>query len=405
MLDGKRVFISYSHDSDPHKDWVLDLATFLREKGLDVYLDQWDLDFGDDLVAFMERSIKGSDRVLVICTDQYIEKANAGKGGVGYEKTIVTAEILRDPKIRRKFIPVVRNVEGEEKMPVFFGSAYFADLSDGNDGEEIRNELVRRLNAIPIKKPAIGASPFLSEHAPHSEVEVSAGIEEWPSLNGEDVMITFASRFSFAFPGVRGIEWIEDEKTIAERLKILLKAPLAFREGHLMWWWRGPENLQIDRFEHVEGSHYLMNICELNIKKIAAVCHPSYYRKFIYVETSSDEPTGLYDCDQERLTSRIEEFGYVCEEYGLVDETFPVTREEYDDGAAIVGGEHMDIRGRADLRVRYISPFNFLIAPNGSPINNSDFDEALQKYLEDLLIGKNVFGEMCEAIQRLPKRN
>src|SRR5258708_6519779 len=35
-----KVFLSYSHDSETHKDWVLKLATRLIANGVDVLLDQ-----------------------------------------------------------------------------------------------------------------------------------------------------------------------------------------------------------------------------------------------------------------------------------------------------------------------------------------------------------------------------
>ena len=41
-----RVFVSYSHDSQAHKDWVLKLATRLLANGVEVILDQWDLRLG-----------------------------------------------------------------------------------------------------------------------------------------------------------------------------------------------------------------------------------------------------------------------------------------------------------------------------------------------------------------------
>jgi hypothetical protein len=44
-----KVFISYSHDSQEHKKWVLDLATRLRNNGVDAIIDQWELRAGDDL--------------------------------------------------------------------------------------------------------------------------------------------------------------------------------------------------------------------------------------------------------------------------------------------------------------------------------------------------------------------
>jgi hypothetical protein len=81
-----------------------------------------------------------------------------------------------------------------------------------------------------------------------------------------------------------------------------------------------------------------------------------------------------------------------------------VTRAEYDDGAAIIEGRPVDIRGRADLRARYVSPYNFLIAPFMSPINNKDFDYVLQSYLNRLLQGEDVFDQMRSDILRLPKR-
>ncbi|MDR1387396.1 MAG: toll/interleukin-1 receptor domain-containing protein [Propionibacteriaceae bacterium] len=37
------AFVSYSHNHQSHKDWVLALATRLRSLGVDVILDQWDL--------------------------------------------------------------------------------------------------------------------------------------------------------------------------------------------------------------------------------------------------------------------------------------------------------------------------------------------------------------------------
>ncbi|MFA5902959.1 MAG: toll/interleukin-1 receptor domain-containing protein, partial [Desulfobacula sp.] len=49
-----RVFISYSHESPEHKNWVLGLASNLREKGIDAVLDVWDLRPGDDVARFME---------------------------------------------------------------------------------------------------------------------------------------------------------------------------------------------------------------------------------------------------------------------------------------------------------------------------------------------------------------
>lgn len=397
----KTVFISYSHDSEPHKKWVCELATFLREKGIDVVLDQWDVEFGDDLEKFMENSIKTSERVVVISTDEYIRKANEGIGGVGYETTICTAEMLNSLRNRRKFIPVVRNVSGEQKLPTFFGAAQYLDLSDGRDNQEMRNELVRSIYEIPRTKPALGSSPFIPNKAPpKDEMEIPT---ERPKL-GQKTIIEFGRRFSQAFPGLRGVEWFEDSDTIAERLEILLRQPLAFEEGDVAWWWRGPSNLQIQRFERVEDRHFLMDIEELNIRRIAAINMQNvYYRKYVYVETNADEPTGLYPANEEDVKRRITTTGYDYEEYGLVDGMLPVTRAEYEDDAAIIEGKPVEIIDRVVLRTRYTTPYNFFIAPNESPINNSQFDNELEKFLNQMLQGVDVFDNLYNSVQQLPR--
>jgi len=401
--DRKRAFVSYSHDSDAHKAWVRGLAEYLMAKGIEVVLDQWDVEFGDDLPAFMEKAIRHSDRVVAVCTDAYVAKANSGVGGVGYEKTIATGEILRSVENRRRFIPVVRNVVGNEKLPAFFGAAYYLDLSDGTDGDDRRDELVRVIHGIPPRKPALGASPFIPQEAPPRE-ETRAAAEP-PSLGGRETIVEFGDRFAQTFPGLRGVGWFDDSDVIAERLGILLRQPLHVQEGNIAGWWRGPQNLHIEHWERVEGSHFLMDVEELNIRRIAAVNPGVYYRPFVYVETDPDEPTGLYRSGPEDIAAQVDTFGYANEEYGLVDGKLPVTRAEYDDGAAIIEGKPVDIRGRVELRDRYITPYNFLIAPFMSPINNGDFDNDLRDFMNRLLQGQDVFAEMCDAIQRLPKRH
>ena len=52
MPSPPKVFLSYSHDSPTHKQWVRKLATDLRKNGVDDILDQWDLCHGKDIAAF-----------------------------------------------------------------------------------------------------------------------------------------------------------------------------------------------------------------------------------------------------------------------------------------------------------------------------------------------------------------
>jgi hypothetical protein len=154
-----RVFISYSHDSAAHKSWVLSFATTLRDRGIDAVLDQWELKPGDDLPHFMETEIAKCDYSIIVCTETYVAKANAGKGGVGYEKMIVTASLLSSID-DNKIIPIVRQSSAPE-LPTFLSSKVYVNFSNDNDVEYSLDELLRTLlNAPLFEKPEIGASPF-----------------------------------------------------------------------------------------------------------------------------------------------------------------------------------------------------------------------------------------------------
>ncbi|HAS8533423.1 TPA: toll/interleukin-1 receptor domain-containing protein [Vibrio vulnificus] len=156
-----KVFVSYSHDTQEHKKWVLDLATRLRNSGIDAVIDQWELGPGDDLPHFMETNLATADRVIMICTERYVEKANSGSGGVGYEKMIITSELLS--KIdSNKVIPVIKQ-DASNDVPTFLKSKLYIDFSKIEDYELSFDDLVRSIHGAPLfKKPEIGNNPFES---------------------------------------------------------------------------------------------------------------------------------------------------------------------------------------------------------------------------------------------------
>ena len=124
------------------------------------YSTRWDLGPGDDVTQFMERGIIDSDRVLVICTDQYVRKANAGEGGVGYERMIVTAQLVQDLGTN-KFIPVIRQASGREKTPTFLGIRVYIDLTNDSQFEAEFDKLLHELHQEPVvEKPPLGKNPF-----------------------------------------------------------------------------------------------------------------------------------------------------------------------------------------------------------------------------------------------------
>jgi hypothetical protein len=87
MAKPPKLFISYSWSTPEHEQWVLDLATALRESGVDVILDKWDLKEGHDSVSFMEKMVTDPEisKVLIVSDKMYAEKADGRAGGVGTE--------------------------------------------------------------------------------------------------------------------------------------------------------------------------------------------------------------------------------------------------------------------------------------------------------------------------------
>lgn len=158
-----KVFISYSHDTPAHKQWVAEFASKLVKNGVDVIFDQWDLGLGDDIPKFMERGVSESDRVLMICTDQYVKKADDGKGGVGYEAMIVTGELVRDLGTS-KFIPVVRQAKGSALLPRSVSTRFYINLSEEQNYDEQFESLLRELHEVPAnRKPPLGKNPFAQQ--------------------------------------------------------------------------------------------------------------------------------------------------------------------------------------------------------------------------------------------------
>ena len=148
-----RVFVSYSWDNDEHKTWVGDLSFQLRKAGIDVKLDQWDLQLGDSLTHFMEREIIEADRVLIVCTPTYKNKSDARIGGVGYEESIISGEILATGN-QRKFIPILRKGDKDSAIPTGLKGKLFADLR--SDDQQAVKHLIETILGRLAAPPPLG---------------------------------------------------------------------------------------------------------------------------------------------------------------------------------------------------------------------------------------------------------
>lgn len=209
----------------------------------------------------------------------------------------------------------------------------------------------------------------------------------------------FSNRFGLAFPGVRDVEIIDDPKECVKRLEILLGSPI---ESNAIWMFRGTSTEAIDSCKKVSESKILLNSDEICLKKIYACYSSHYYKKFVYVEAEPENPSGAHEITQDEIEYWISMDGYCHEEYALYNGN-AIKRTEYDDGAANIDGKIVELNGKAELRIRYLSPYNFIICAHFNPINNNQCDYQMEKYLNGILAGNRTVDDIRHYIENLPK--
>lgn len=154
------VFISYSWDNEAHKEWVLNLANRLCSDGIDVILDRYYLKPGKNLPHFVEDSISRAARIIIVFTPNYKLKADKRSGGVGYEYSIMNAELYNKQTTNEKIIPVLRSGNKEESIPAFMQQFIHIDAGNDNNFENSYIDLLREIyNEPAIQKPTLGAKP------------------------------------------------------------------------------------------------------------------------------------------------------------------------------------------------------------------------------------------------------
>lgn len=158
-----RAFISYSWSSPGHQARIRQWAEQMVSDGIDVVLDVWDLNEGNDKYAFMEKMVTDESvtHVLVFSDSEYAAKADARKAGVGTESQIISKEVYSKVQ-QSKFIPVVCefDAKGEPCLPTFFKSRIWIDFSSSEAANENWEQLIRVLYGKPAhEKPTLGKTP------------------------------------------------------------------------------------------------------------------------------------------------------------------------------------------------------------------------------------------------------
>jgi tetratricopeptide (TPR) repeat protein len=158
-----RVFLSYSWDEEQHQSWVKDLAFRMRtQDGLDVTLDRWAAQPGDELTLFMEKSVRESRFIVLICTPGYKAKFDGRYGGVGYEARNIAGQIMTG-LATRKIIPVHRSGLWTEAAPTVVTGDFRVNFTDDPYLESEYRVLIDMLHGRREVAPPIGYGDTLFE--------------------------------------------------------------------------------------------------------------------------------------------------------------------------------------------------------------------------------------------------
>ena len=387
------VFISHaSEDKDP---FVRPLAEELSLRGLRVWYDEFTLTVGDSLRRKIDHGLSRSRYGVVVLSPNFFAKDWPLRELDGLTACEVDG--------RKVILPVWHNVN---KSDVLRYSPMLADRVAAQSSlgmDHVVTELLKVIKLLEIE----GDNP-----------KAQATIAQKLPIINEKSIVFFSSRMAKAFPGIAGLYWITSPIDAVDRLKILLRPPLEFqppahlhnvpaRISHIrtdpIWWWRGDRNMRITRFEDLGDGKCLMDYHQLDIARIAAYRSPSYYREFVYVEVKAELPTGIYEYEPEDIPRMTGKFGFAAEEYGVLGELL-ISRAEYDDGAAVVNGKVIDASD-AQLRIRYLTPYNFIIAASDSPINNTNYDLRVKDFLDGIIQGRRTLEEFVDVVESFERRD
>ena len=181
------VFISYSWDSDEHREWVAGFADYLRKAGADVLFDG-NLKLGQRLPKFMEQSIAKADYVVIICTENYKAKADGRIGGVGYENNIISGDLYATSGLNEeKYIPVLRSGNWATSLPDYMAGKLGVDCTNGAIDDSTMTDL---LTTFGLSAPDDNAEPTDKQReAPVDEI-YSNETEDAATPEDEGIKIT-----------------------------------------------------------------------------------------------------------------------------------------------------------------------------------------------------------------------
>lgn len=140
-----RVFLSHTSKTKESIDWVKSLALHLIEQGIQARLDQFHLRRGMDLPQWMSNELQLASKVIVICDENYKQKADGRLGGVGWETMIIQGDLSNLPPDSTKYQIIVRAEHLQQGLPLYLRTKYAFHAPPTDGSQSFRQDLLQEL--------------------------------------------------------------------------------------------------------------------------------------------------------------------------------------------------------------------------------------------------------------------
>ena len=149
-------FISYAWGTQEHQRWVLQLAKDLRNAGIDVLLDRWNVIPGANLDRYIEQVMK-TDFVVVIGTAGLVQKYNSKT-----TDPVVTAELemlnlrLRQPnKYGHTILPILAEGDSDTSFSPQLQKLVYVDFKQSAFYFRQLFDMIWRIYNLPFDNPLL----------------------------------------------------------------------------------------------------------------------------------------------------------------------------------------------------------------------------------------------------------
>ena len=154
VMSRPTVFISYSHDSDEHRDRVLGLSERLRKDGIETILDRYVEGSPDEgWPRWMLNGLDAATHVICVCTETYYRRfrgqETVGGKGVDWEGALITQALYDAKSKTSRFIPVLYDRADEAHIPEPLRAQSYYLLNSEANYSSLYDQLLGKAGVAP----------------------------------------------------------------------------------------------------------------------------------------------------------------------------------------------------------------------------------------------------------------